>query len=33
MKAMILKKIAPVEEKPLDLEDSPIPQPVLNKFE
>ncbi len=27
MKAMILKKIAPVEEKPLELEDLPIPQP------
>jgi len=27
MKAMILKKIAPVEEEPLELEDLPTPQP------
>lgn len=27
MKAMVLKKIAPVEEKPLELEDLPIPEP------
>ena len=27
MKAMILKKIAPVEEEPLELEDVPTPQP------
>jgi len=27
MKAMILRKIAPVEEKPLELEDLPTPQP------
>jgi propanol-preferring alcohol dehydrogenase len=28
MKAMVLNKIAPVEEKPLQLEDLPIPQPA-----
>ena len=27
MKAMILKKTAPIEEKPLEMEDLPIPQP------
>ena len=27
MKAMVLKKIAPIEEKPLELEDWPIPAP------
>ena len=27
MKAMILKKTTPVEEKPLEMEDLPIPQP------
>jgi propanol-preferring alcohol dehydrogenase len=27
MKAMVLKKIGPVEEKPLELQDLPIPQP------
>jgi len=27
MKAMILKKAAPIEQKPLELEDLPIPQP------
>ena len=28
MKAMVLNKIAPIEEKPLQLEDLPIPQPA-----
>ncbi|GAH63407.1 unnamed protein product, partial [marine sediment metagenome] len=27
MKAMVLKKVAPIEEKPLELEDWPIPAP------
>ena len=27
MKAMILKKIAPIEEEPLQLEELPTPQP------
>ncbi len=27
MKAMVLKKVAPIEEKPLELEDWPTPAP------
>jgi propanol-preferring alcohol dehydrogenase len=32
MKAMILKKIGPVEKKPLEMQDLPIPQPSSNQI-